>query len=141
MFQSEERAIKNNLDEAQGRAARPRPDRSSTSSRPTTTLGAGGKSIVEEQYVNLGSMLNQKQLRLGDLNQQMMLMESFPKLDQSPEAARRNSMHRPTRDGAAAVLTEFLANHEEDGPQLQLRSGEPNPFPESSRRSWMSSTS
>jgi polysaccharide biosynthesis transport protein len=56
------------------------------------TLGAGGKSIIEEQVVNLTTMVNQKQLRLGDLNQQMLLMQNFPKMDQSPEGARRASL-------------------------------------------------
>ena len=58
----------------------------------STTLGAGGKSLVEEQVVNLGAMLNQKQMRLGELNQQMLLMQNFPRMDQSPGAARRESL-------------------------------------------------
>jgi polysaccharide biosynthesis transport protein len=58
----------------------------------STTLGAGGKSIIEEQYVSLGAMLNQKQLKMGDLSQQMLLMQNFPRIDQSPEGARRNSL-------------------------------------------------
>jgi polysaccharide biosynthesis transport protein len=58
----------------------------------TSTLGAGGKSIIEEQYINLGTVLTQKQLRMGDLSQQMMLMENFPKLDQSPDGLRRASL-------------------------------------------------
>src|SRR5262249_27663364 len=39
----------------------------------STTFGAGGKSILEDKYVNLTTMLSQKQLRLGELNQQMLL--------------------------------------------------------------------
>ena len=58
----------------------------------STTLGAGGKSLIEEKVINLGAMLNQKQMRLGELNQQMLLMQSFPRIDQSPGAARRESL-------------------------------------------------
>ncbi len=58
----------------------------------STTYGAGGKSILEEKYVNLSAMLSQKQLRLGELNQQMMMMQSFPMMDHSPEGMRKESL-------------------------------------------------
>jgi capsular exopolysaccharide synthesis family protein len=58
----------------------------------STTLGAGGKSLIEERVINLAAMLNQKQMRLGELNQQMLIMQHFPKMDQSPETARRASL-------------------------------------------------
>jgi capsular exopolysaccharide synthesis family protein len=56
------------------------------------TFGAGGKSILEEKYVNLSMLLSQKQLRLGELNQQMLLMQSFPMTDRSPEGSRKESL-------------------------------------------------
>ncbi len=57
-----------------------------------TTLGANGKSIIEEQVVSLETMMRQKQVRLGELSQQMVLMQQMPSLDQSPAAARRQEM-------------------------------------------------
>jgi capsular exopolysaccharide synthesis family protein len=58
----------------------------------STTFGAGGKSILEDRYVNLNTMLSQKQLRLGELNQQMLLMQNSPMVDRSPEASRKESL-------------------------------------------------
>ncbi len=60
--------------------------------KSTATFGAGGRSILEEKYINMSTMLSQKQLRLGELNQQMMLMQSFPAIDRSPDAARKESL-------------------------------------------------
>jgi capsular exopolysaccharide synthesis family protein len=57
-----------------------------------TTLGAGGRSILEERYVNLANVLGQKQMRLGEMSQQMLLMQNFPRIDASPEASRRETM-------------------------------------------------
>jgi polysaccharide biosynthesis transport protein len=57
-----------------------------------TTLGAGGKSIIEERVVNLATMMSQKQMKLGELSQQMVLFQQMPRLDMSPEAARRAAM-------------------------------------------------
>ena len=45
------------------------------------TLGPGGRSLPEDQLVNLGSMMAQKQTRLADLHQQMMVAQMFPKLE------------------------------------------------------------
>ncbi len=58
----------------------------------STTLGANGKSLIEEQVVNLGAMLNQKQMRLGELSNQFALMQNFPRTDLDPTAARRQAM-------------------------------------------------
>ncbi len=69
-----------------------------------TTLGAGGKSIIEEQYVSLGAMLGQKQLKLGDLHQQMLLMENFPKLDQTPEGGAAQFVDRLPGGGKAGGI-------------------------------------
>jgi capsular exopolysaccharide synthesis family protein len=57
-----------------------------------TTLGAGGRSILEERYVNLANVLGQKQMRLGEISQQMLMMQNFPRTDMSPESSRRGSM-------------------------------------------------
>ena len=56
-----------------------------------STIGPGGKSIIEEQYVSLGALMNQKQVRMGELSQQMMLAEMFPKLDLSGDSSARAS--------------------------------------------------
>ena len=48
-------------------------------------IGPGGKNIFEEQYVNLGNTLSQKQMRIGELNQQMMIARSFPRADFSSD--------------------------------------------------------
>ncbi len=45
------------------------------------TIGPGGKNIFEEQYVNLGTMLANKQMRVGELTQQLLIAKSFPKPD------------------------------------------------------------
>ena len=39
----------------------------------TRTIGPGGRSILEEKYVSLGTLLSQKQLRMAELQQQMFL--------------------------------------------------------------------
>ena len=41
------------------------------------TIGPGGKNIFEEQYVNMGITLMHKQMRLGELNQQLLMSKSF----------------------------------------------------------------
>jgi capsular exopolysaccharide synthesis family protein len=45
------------------------------------TIGPGGRNIFEEQYVNLSNMLTHKQMRIGELSQQLMVAQSFPKPD------------------------------------------------------------
>ncbi len=47
----------------------------------TRTLGPAGRSILEEQYVNLGTMMSQKQLRLSEVHQQMMVAQMFPRFE------------------------------------------------------------
>jgi capsular exopolysaccharide synthesis family protein len=56
-----------------------------------STIGAGGKSIIEEEYLNLGAMMNQKQARMGELSQQILLAEMFPKMDMNPTESARAS--------------------------------------------------
>jgi capsular exopolysaccharide synthesis family protein len=45
------------------------------------TIGPGGKNIFEEQYINLGNTLMHKQMRVGELNQQLMIARSFSRTD------------------------------------------------------------
>jgi capsular exopolysaccharide synthesis family protein len=53
------------------------------------TIGPGGRSILEEQVVNQATLMTQRQLRLGEIHQQMMMREMFPKLElDAPGAAR-----------------------------------------------------
>jgi succinoglycan biosynthesis transport protein ExoP len=56
-------------------------DRITTSLQNTRTLGPGGRSIPEEQYINLGMMMSQKQARMGEVHQQMMVAQLFPKFE------------------------------------------------------------
>ncbi len=58
----------------------------------SNTLGPGGRSIIEDQVVSLTNMLSQKQIQMADLNRQMLLMQNFPRIDASPEGARRESI-------------------------------------------------
>ena len=57
--------------------------------KKSRTIGPGGRSILEEQYVTFGSTMAQKQLRLADIHQQMLIAEMFPKFDADPEANAR----------------------------------------------------
>ena len=53
-------------------------------------IGPGGKNIFEEQYINLGNILSQKQMRIGELNQQLMVARSFPSAGFSSDEADRH---------------------------------------------------
>ncbi len=68
-----------------------------------STIGPGGRSILEERYVNLEMSMNQKQMRLGDLSQQLMIAEMFPKMDasgmRSENAARIAQLEMEKRKG------------------------------------------
>jgi len=57
--------------------------------KKTSTIGASGRNILEDEYVNLGSTMAQKQLRLADIHQQMLFAESFPKFEADPDAGAR----------------------------------------------------
>ena len=45
------------------------------------TIGPGGKNIFEEQYVHMENLLEHRQMQLGELNQQLMIAQNFPKPD------------------------------------------------------------
>ncbi len=40
-------------------------------------IGPGGKNLLEDQYINLGATLTQKQMRISELNQQLTIAKSF----------------------------------------------------------------
>ncbi len=52
--------------------------------KKTRTIGPGGRNILEERYVALGSIMAQKQLRLNEFHQQTMMAQMFPKIDFDP---------------------------------------------------------
>ena len=54
-----------------------------------STIGPGGRNIIEERYVNLSTIMTQKQMRLGEISQQMMMAEMFPKTEISGDAMSR----------------------------------------------------
>ncbi|MFO0889627.1 MAG: polysaccharide biosynthesis tyrosine autokinase [Isosphaeraceae bacterium] len=45
------------------------------------TIGPSGRNIFEEQYVDFSNLLAHKQMKVDELNQQLMLAQSFPKAD------------------------------------------------------------
>jgi succinoglycan biosynthesis transport protein ExoP len=55
----------------------------------TNTIGPGGRSILEERFVSLGSIMSQKRFKLGELQQQLAMAELMPKYDFDPEAGSR----------------------------------------------------
>ena len=57
--------------------------------KSTRTIGAGGKNIFEEEYVSLGTLLINKQMRLGEFQQQMMTTQMFPKTEVDNAASSR----------------------------------------------------
>jgi polysaccharide biosynthesis transport protein len=66
-------------------------DRIMSSIAKSRTLGPGGRSILEEQYVNLSGLLSQKQLRLGEIHQQMLTTQYFPRFEPDHETEARES--------------------------------------------------
>jgi polysaccharide biosynthesis transport protein len=57
----------------------------------SNTIGPGGRSILEERFVNLGSIMSQKRFKLGDLQQQLTIAQLMPKYEFDPEAGSRAS--------------------------------------------------
>ncbi len=58
------------------------------------TIGAGGRSIVEEEYLSHTALMNQHQRKLRRIHQQMLAAQLFPKLDTDPHASAERA-HRP----------------------------------------------
>jgi capsular exopolysaccharide synthesis family protein len=57
--------------------------------KKTTTIGPGGKNIVQAQYENMGSMLMQQRLQLNEFRKQAWVSQMFPKDVTRPEDASR----------------------------------------------------
>jgi capsular exopolysaccharide synthesis family protein len=57
--------------------------------KETRTIGPNGRSILEDEYVNLGTVMAQKKVRLGDLYQQMVNAEMLPRFDTDPASGAR----------------------------------------------------
>jgi polysaccharide biosynthesis transport protein len=55
----------------------------------SNTIGPGGRSILEERFVSLGSIMTQKQFKLGELQQQLTMAQMMPKYEFDPEANGR----------------------------------------------------
>ncbi len=61
--------------------------------KKSRTVGPGGKSIIEEEYVSLGSLLTQKQMQLGSLQQQSIAAQMMPKVEfDGAKASRADKM-------------------------------------------------
>lgn len=58
--------------------------------RTVQTIGPSGRNLFEDQYIDLGNMLIHKQMRLGELSQQLLIAESFPKTGFGPEVSPRD---------------------------------------------------
>ena len=55
------------------------------------TLGPGGRSILEDEYINLGAMMSNKQMRLNEIHQQMLVSQMFPKFELDGAAGGREA--------------------------------------------------
>ncbi|GAC1468238.1 MAG: hypothetical protein NVSMB9_10710 [Isosphaeraceae bacterium] len=56
----------------------------------TSTIGPGGKNIIQAEYENIGSMLLHKRMRLDEVQQQAWISQLFPKQNQlQPEDTTR----------------------------------------------------
>jgi polysaccharide biosynthesis transport protein len=91
LFTTEENA-KRNLASLKGSLAKMDQD-IQAALKQNRTIGAGGRNILEDEYLTQGSLLTQRQMRLGDIHQQMLVSQLFPKLDYDPAAnARANRL-------------------------------------------------
>jgi polysaccharide biosynthesis transport protein len=59
--------------------------------KKTRTVGPGGRNILEDEYINLGTMMSQKQLQINQLHQQMMISQMFPKFELDGAAGGREA--------------------------------------------------
>ena len=86
-------------------------------------------------------MLAHKQMRIGELTQQLLIAQIFPKPDfSSAGAARASSASRSSRL-QKKKLQLMLKKRQAHRAELQQRPGRPGVRPECSTRSWTSSTS
>ncbi len=61
--------------------------------RMSKTIGPGGRNLLEEQWVSMGSMLAAKRARMDEMRQQALVAQLFPnaKAQASPELAERRT--------------------------------------------------
>ena len=62
-------------------------ERISESLKGSTTFGPGGKNIVEEQWLQMGTMLAQKRARLDEMKQQALIAQLVPYANQQGGAS------------------------------------------------------
>jgi polysaccharide biosynthesis transport protein len=55
----------------------------------SNTIGPGGRSILEERFVSLGSIMHQKRFKLGELQQQLTMSQMMPKYEFDPDSNGR----------------------------------------------------
>ena len=55
----------------------------------SNTIGPGGKSILEERFMSLSSVMTQKRFKLGELQQQLTMSQMMPKYEFDPESNGR----------------------------------------------------
>ena len=77
------------IEETQGRVTRSLITQIVTALGKSNTIGPGGRSILEERYVNLGIDHVAETARLGELQQQLTMAEMMPKFEFDPEASGR----------------------------------------------------
>ncbi len=62
-----------------------------TALQKNNTIGPGGRSILEEQFINWGSLITQKRMRMGELQQQLTASQMLPNYSFDPGADGRAS--------------------------------------------------
>ena len=86
-------------------------------------IGPGGKNIFEEQYINLGNTLAQKQMRIGELNQQLMIAQIVPQGRLRLGRAGRGSSGSRMLEAEKKKLGTCAREGQADGPALRQRPG------------------
>jgi polysaccharide biosynthesis transport protein len=64
-------------------------DQLQTALAKNRTIGAGGRSFLEEQYLSHTALMTQHQMQLAQIHQQLLVAQLFPKLDYDPAAGAR----------------------------------------------------
>ncbi len=58
--------------------------------KKTRTVGPGGRSILEDEYISQGTMISQKLMQMNQLHQQMTISQMFPKFEVNGTAGGRD---------------------------------------------------
>jgi polysaccharide biosynthesis transport protein len=61
-----------------------------TAMKNTRTVGPGGRSILEDEYISQGNMISQKLMQMNQLHQQMTISQDFPKFEVNGTAGGRD---------------------------------------------------